>query len=777
LSVARFRRVDGYTHWQVTEGDALPNPGAEFWTSTLTPPATVSFTRPAVDTNVTLTAWFTNLSMQVALLGDPTSIAYTTVLPQPSLRTSLSRELVQGSSVIVHPADIDAGSAGGTVQGEPLGMHRAMVTVRSGPDTDGAPDDPWIAVNQAGEYTLGLSLMNEAGNTSESVESCALSVAAFSGAFRWTGVADSDWFNVMNWLPNGVPGDGHDVTVGSGSVEVTNATAALRSLIVSNGATLAVSGWHSAIQATDMTLAGTVTHAINDVAATNSLGLWVPQHRVLLIGSNITVAAVGLIDANGKGYRKMQGPGSRGALSGGAGHAGEGGFTHVHGNHGGPGYGDPAVPGQPGSGGGHASYGSSGGGAVRIAASGAVTIDGTIQADALHSSGSYGSGGSGGSIWISCETLKGAASGVLSTKGGNGWYWGGGGSGGRIAVDYDTSAQAALSRPAIRFDGTPGTQPTDNWETFRAWMGSLHLPDTRLIDDELAGKQFQWVQVHIPGWACWEREALILDDCVLGLAEGVALTVTNSLTLTNGAALHVHAAPVDNVLTDFGLEVCVGGNLNVHAASWILPYAQPTNGAVVRFTVGGDLFVAAGGGFDANRRGYTRGYGYNTIIRGAGHGGHSGMGFDGVGWSEPYGDLEYPVQAGSGGSASHAASGRGGGAILLFVEGDAELHGSLLADGSCGPWQRRLRRVDPGRLPNRPGKQQRPAQRRWRPGRRQHRQRRRGGGSPCTTIPSRRRPCPCPRSASRPSPRRRRQPTFTASTPRMARSGCPITSG
>jgi hypothetical protein len=116
---------------------------------------------------------------------------------------------------------------------------------------------------------------------------------------------------------------------------------------------------------------------------------------------------------------------------GGAGYGGSGGDGQD--GAGGQIYGMTNAPIAPGSGGG-GNLAGHGGGAVRIDASGAVTIDGTIDASGGNSR-EHGGGGSGGGIFISSRTFDGAASGVLRADGGDGVYGrSGGGGGGRIAV-------------------------------------------------------------------------------------------------------------------------------------------------------------------------------------------------------------------------------------------------------------------------------------------------------------------------------------------------------
>ncbi len=513
----------------------------------------------------------------------------------------------------------------------------------------------------------------------------------WADSLSWTGAVDNDWFIAGNWDPAKVPEAGDTVLIPTGTPVLTNATPVLASFSIASGHTLIVEGWQSALRAETMTIEGIITHGINDVASTNEWGEWVPEHRILLEGSNITVAAGGRLDADWKGYRQGQGPGSPvwNPARGGAGHAGEGGFG---GNNGGPPYGNPATPWQLGTGGGtHENRGGPGGGAIRIIADGELAIHGTIRANGHNGTTTHGNGGSGGSIWIECRTVTGSATGLVQANGGNGIHSGGGsGSGGRIAIAYTPAAQAALAvpRPNIRIEGVPGTQASQNAEPTRAAMGSLHLPDTLWIEADLTAKRFQWVQIHIPDWTVWEADTLILDDCIVGLPEGNGLDVTHNLILTNNAALHVFAAPVTDVLTESGAAVTVGGDFRVHNGCWITPHAHPTNGATVTFTVDGNLFVAADGGFDADRRGYTRGYGPGlegtTSDNGAaGHGGISSMSSGGHRWGNAYGNAEWPIRAGSGGR-SRTLAGRGGGAIRIEVTGRADLHGLLTANGGYG---------------------------------------------------------------------------------------------
>jgi PKD repeat protein len=95
-------------------------------------------------------------------------------------------------------------------------------------------------------------------------------------------------------------------------------------------------------------------------------------------------------------------------------------------------------------------------------------LSGTISADGLDGSESYGGsgGGSGGSIWVQTGVI--AGDGIVRADGGNGgvsnWYPdGGGGSGGRVAIYADTD----------QFDGTVQAFGGSGQEYGEA--GTIHL--------------------------------------------------------------------------------------------------------------------------------------------------------------------------------------------------------------------------------------------------------------------------------------------------------------
>lgn len=163
---------------------------------------------------------------------------------------------------------------------------------------------------------------------------------------------------------------------------------------------------------------------------------------VVLNCRDLTVDAGGFVDASRRGWASMKGPGRYTAYEGagvGSSYGGLGG--HKSGQpEARPCYGSRRAPVDPGSGSGKDTSantpGYAGGGVVRVIVSRNLTIDGTVKADACETGydPSYyiSNGGSGGSVYLTCNTLMGET-GTVTAKGGTASA---GGGGGRIAVRY-----------------------------------------------------------------------------------------------------------------------------------------------------------------------------------------------------------------------------------------------------------------------------------------------------------------------------------------------------
>ena len=187
---------------------------------------------------------------------------------------------------------------------------------------------------------------------------------------------------------------------------------------------------------------------------------------------NLTILTDAGFNANGAGYGGYTGYGFGPGYSGlgnismplGASYGGLGGQAASFDASGtvAPTNGSVKMPTGPGSG--AAGYdpapGGSGGGLVRIEASRQMTINGTITANGVTPGGTYVGGGSGGAIYLRCETLAGDNA-ILSANGGNAVgqvssYSGGAGGGGRIAV-WAVNVPVSTNTWSVSVNGGAGT--------------------------------------------------------------------------------------------------------------------------------------------------------------------------------------------------------------------------------------------------------------------------------------------------------------------------------
>jgi hypothetical protein len=403
-------------------------------------------------------------------------------------------------------------------------------------------------------------------------------------------------------------------------------------------------------------------------------------------------------------------------------------------------YGVVDQPFDPGSGGGvgWGSAGGSGGGVVRIAASNHVVLNGTVSANG---SSTGTSGGSGGAIWITCRTLA-ATNGTLSANGGNGpdVTFGAGGGGGRIAVDFDTTAQALLNldaKPVLTVSANQGSSGSA-YADVRSRPGTLWFTDSGFFPATM----MQGGQLAIPGFSAWSPASLSISGGELVLPNGfqlavaahltltgtpAGLTLTNSLlsvggnltvnagrltawvaatnaaslsvggnmSVTNGGTARLYAASTNGSMA-YGALVEVAGDLVAAPGSWIYPQSSLTNGGSVWFRVR-NLTLLPGGGFNADGLGfggtitangeYGRAFGPGGGVRiseQTGGGGYGGLG----GGAAPrggavYGSVQTPLLPGSGGGGGWSTlGGNGGGLILVEAAETATLNGTLSANGS-----------------------------------------------------------------------------------------------
>ncbi len=279
---------------------------------------------------------------------------------------------------------------------------------------------------------------------------CFAVVTASAATVTYSGASGGDWNTASNWDGGVIPQAGDDVVLSRESCVVTlsASTPRLSSLTVSSGTTLVISNWMTKVEADAIAVNNKGT-----IKATGFLYDGMMSNRVWLAGGSLTVAAGGVITADSAGYASLNGPGWAGGTAYSRNPCG------VYGGaYGGlealvvpSQYGSLEHPSDPGTGAGRIANDSeavsgAGGGAIRLDFTGTVVVNGEVTA--LPSTNATGSRGSGGAVWISCETISGA--GRIDASGGPYWldtnnnsYSSGGG--GRIAVHYNAVEQSNVT--------------------------------------------------------------------------------------------------------------------------------------------------------------------------------------------------------------------------------------------------------------------------------------------------------------------------------------------
>lgn len=302
------------------------------------------------------------------------------------------------------------------------------------------------------------------------------------------------------------------------------------------------------------------------------------------VAGNITVEADGFISGTGIGHVALTGPGSAsdcgntsGASYGGRGAASDG-ECHL----GGAVYGLFELPTEMGSGG----YSGPGGGAIRLAAAGVFTHDGTVECDGI-TQGNY-AGGSGGSVLLSGASFVGSGS-IRANGAGSGFFTNAAAAGGgRVAVYGVTGGFTG----SVEAHGGSTNKP--------GGAGTIYLS---------------------PG--AGQRGELIIDNADLdaGITELPSdRELDVNLTIRNKGRL----GPVPR---QPGMNVRVAGDVTVESDGYI--------------SATGSGYVALTGPGAANACGSTSGASFGG--RGAASNGECHLG------GATYGVLEAPVEMGSGG--------------------------------------------------------------------------------------------------------------------------------
>ncbi len=261
---------------------------------------------------------------------------------------------------------------------------------------------------------------------------------------------------------NGLGLNDQDITIGNSGtfkLEYTSPTVpfTINSMTVQNTGTFEQSNLETAnIGTLTVNSGGTLTHTLNT---------GVKAYTLDINSTNIDIQSGATVALEGKGYAEDNASAPGYSTYSGSSHAGTGGqySSYVPGGV----YGSVTQPTDPGSG----NYHRAGGGAAKLTASGTLTLNGTIDADASDplTDSSYG-GGAGGSVWLNAPAGTITGNGTITANGGNGNRAGGGG--GRIAIYYNANTGSFLNNLQAYQGNADATSEEDGG------AGSIYIMDT-----------------------------------------------------------------------------------------------------------------------------------------------------------------------------------------------------------------------------------------------------------------------------------------------------------
>ena len=496
------------------------------------------------------------------------------------------------------------------------------------------------------------------------------------------------------------------------------------------------------LDVTNLTIASgaRVSHLANKLTELHKTEINIP--------GNLTVEAGAHIDVSGMGYRYDYGPwgdvydvtqmygmgGSHGG-QGGKDRSGESQYLARDT------YGSAIAPTNIGMGGyDYSAGGNDGGGAVKIVAGGAVTVDGTISADGEGVAGNLDGGAAGGSVWLTASSLSG--SGAISALGGDGTYnsQSSGGGGGRIAViltgseTFGSVSMSTVGGDGGYQDGAAGTIYLEK-SSQSASGGELIVDNNGRVNSRIFDLSYSPDRVH--------DSTTDLDGIGSASYTLSKITVTNggdlrigsddSITLSAGGTIVGDAADDDEgirvaggqlITTDatFSYNNCFiaideagsvfspgtaltigsGAQLIVNAPHTITGNVTLASGGVIThnlqyqeeqfkvdLTIDGDLTIPAGCAVDVDGVGHYDEYGPGGGAAygfGGTHGGQGGWRSSGSGTADDcYGSITSPTNIGSGGyQYTVGEETDGGGAAKITVTGTTDLDGMMTADGNGG---------------------------------------------------------------------------------------------
>ncbi|EQC48159.1 hypothetical protein M899_2647 [Bacteriovorax sp. BSW11_IV] len=400
------------------------------------------------------------------------------------------------------------------------------------------------------------------------------------------------------------------------------------------------------------------TSVSNLVANTLTVdGSWLAN----LTESSIATANIsGTFNANGKGYLGGTGsldgegpsPGKGTANDGGGGAHATDGFAGDAGTAGSPSYGTATAPVTYGSAGGAGGtqIGGSGGGAIKLIVSGALSITGTLSANGLNGTvnSDISGGGAGGSLWIEAASLSGT--GAITTNGGasGSSASNGNGSGGYIYLKVtDAYYYGTISSKAGR-SVAEGSVVVDVTNAYIACSGGGSVLTTCYIND---------TQNLVPYFEYTVGGNLVVQNGGLlkgGVGELNKLTVSGNITVESGGSINANFSS----LTGNAIDIQSGGSISAEGLGFL-------------------------GGKNRSESGQGPSPGLASSASPAGGGAHGANGGNGslAGGNAPYGSESAPVTFGSGGGACWDADGGNGGGAIKLIANSLTVNGTLSAKG------------------------------------------------------------------------------------------------
>ncbi len=465
---------EGYDQYMVTTSRTPSSVVGGTWLSASPTPSELTFDRPPVDEDVTLYVWFTNSTDSVTLkMGKSQKFRYTTATPTISARTNYERGLPTGRTVVIEPLQLDIGSTAGSSSGTgittlPMQIVWRSVTLISGPGTDIDTSEETVTLDTAGSYVLRLTVRNSAGNKSYADVPVTVS-SIVGGTYVWTGDINNNWIDPLNWNGNATPSSGDNIVIPSALARYPlidagtyPSTGAYGTFTIEAGATVTCKGDPTAINP--------------DSGGTPAVGATAAVPHGIGVTINCANAVInGTLSADYQGFPNRQGPAGNGegASHGGVNYWGYEAYDSTIA------YGKYQQPTALGSGGnGDYTGAASGGGAIKLNATGTTTINGLVTAKGW-------SRGAGGSIWLVSDTFSGT--GQINADGDPG---GQGGGGGRVAIEYTSSSfsgkVSVKGGDTGNSDGSEGTL----WEP-RRYVGKTGTPEAP-VDMEIT-ESFSYV--------------------------------------------------------------------------------------------------------------------------------------------------------------------------------------------------------------------------------------------------------------------------------------------